>query len=413
MNTNSSFAKDDWNHLAIFGGKPLFQISLHVNQPNVEGREIFQSYLDSAWDARWFTNDGPNVRELENKLRKYLQVGHCVLTSSGTAAMALIVQALNLEGEVIIPSFTFISTPHVLQMAGIKPIFCDIDSKNSNISWRHCEELITPDTSAVIGTHVWGNACNITRLQDICLKENIHLLFDAAHAFGCTHGREPIARFGTAEIFSFHATKTFHTFEGGAITTNDDALASQLRKLRNFGFDGYDRVEIVGTNAKMSEVHAAMGLANLASIDSIMLANKACHNSYFSRLKPIPGITMCSPKSGEKSNYQYIVANVCSKEFGLRRDQLLRVLHAENILARRYFYPGAHQCEPYRTLYPHTTKHLPNTTEISNQVILLPGGTSIDEDRVSKICDLVRFVFNNSEVILEKLKTHSQVRDVE
>jgi dTDP-4-amino-4,6-dideoxygalactose transaminase len=395
--------------LAIMGGKPAFSKKLVVNRPNVGNREAFMNRVNSMLDSYYFTNDGLFVQELSKKLAKYLQVRHCVLTNNGTSAMSLLIKALELGGEVILPSFTFISTAHTLLWQGIKPVFSDIDQNSWNIDCDHCESLITKDTSAIIATHLWGRNCNIQRLKDIAERHKIHLIFDAAHAFGCTFNGEMIGRFGRAEVFSFHATKVFHTFEGGAITTNDSILAEKLEQMRNFGFSGYDQVSRVGINAKMTEVCAAMGLANIESIEQLILANKMVYEQYRNCLKNFKGIKLIEYDPLESNNYHYIVLEIDEERVGLSRDEIVQILHGENIIARRYFYPGNHKMEPYNSLYPEVDSNLPVTNSIASKVLLLPGGPGVSEAQIIKICSILDLILKNPETLRRQLKLKNKV----
>ncbi|MDF1697421.1 MAG: aminotransferase class I/II-fold pyridoxal phosphate-dependent enzyme [Saprospiraceae bacterium] len=395
--------KNTFKNLAIVGGKPAFSEKLHVNKPNLGNSDYFTELVKSILESYQFTNNGPLVNRLEEKLAQYLQVKHCVLASNGTIALSLLVKALDLKGEVIIPSFSFISTAHTLMWQGIKPVFCDINQETWNIDPDHCESLITERTSAIIGTHVWGRSCNIERLEAIAEKHNIRLVFDAAHAFGSSHKGKMIGSFGNAEVFSFHSTKAFHTFEGGAITTDDPSLAKQLKVMSNFGFVGYDEVMHLGTNAKMTEICAAMGLTNLQSIDLFFKKNKNVHEKYKQHLSNIPGLKLLEYNESEQNNYQYIVLEVNETIIGLTRDEIINVLHKENILARRYFYPGNHKMEPYNSLYPEIDFELPTTNLVSEQVLLLPGGTSITDDQIIGICSILELTISNARKLLPYL----------
>jgi len=390
------------------GGKPAFSKKLHVNLPIIGNREVFLSHVNSMLDSIQFTNNGLLVQELSKKLAEYLQVKHCVLTNNGTSAMSLLIKALELSGEVILPSFTFISTAHTLNWQGITPVFSDIDPKSWNIDCDHCESLITNNTTAIIATHLWGRSCNIERLKDIAERHKIHLLFDAAHAFGCSSKGEMIGRFGSAEVFSFHATKVFQTFEGGAITTNDSVLAERLEEMRNFGFTGFDQVSRLGTNAKMTEVCAAMGLSNIGSIEHLIHANRNVYQSYQNCLKNFAGIKLLEYDPLESNNYHYIVLEVDEERIGLSRDELLKILHNENIIARRYFYPGNHKMEPYNSLYPEVDFDLPVTNSIASKVLLLPGGSGVSEAQITKICSLLDMILKNPETLRRQLKLKNE-----
>src|SRR5258706_589116 len=244
-------ARTGVDDLAIFGAAPAFTEMLHVGRPNVGNRQRLLDRIGGILDRRWLTNDGPLVQELEARLRSQLGVRHCVCVSSATVGLQIAAGALGLEGEVILPAFTFVATAHALRWVGLTPVFCDIDPDSHLIDPADVDRRITPRTASVLGVHVWGRPCPIETLSAITARHQLALLFDAAHAFGCSHRGSMMGGFGRCEVFSFHATKVFNTFEGGAITTNDDALAERLRQVRNFGFSGYDRVASLGTNGKM------------------------------------------------------------------------------------------------------------------------------------------------------------------
>jgi dTDP-4-amino-4,6-dideoxygalactose transaminase len=252
------------------------------------------------------------------------------------------------------------------------------------------EALITPRTTGIIGVHVWGRAADVTALSEIASRRGLRLLYDAAHAFACTARGRTIGSFGDAEVFSFHATKFLNSGEGGAVATNDDALAERMRLMRNFGFAGYDRVVYVGTNGKMGELSAAMGLTSLEAIDTFVAANRANHASYTTALAGIPGITIVPYDGAERTNFQYVVLEVDEEETGLTRDELQRVLWAENVMARRYFYPGCHRMEPYRSYFPHAGLLLPETERLVTRVLTLPTGTAVDATIVGGVCAIIR-----------------------
>ena len=232
-------------------------------------------------------------------------------------------------------------------------------------------------------------------------------MFDAAHAFGCSHQGQLIGGFGLAEVFSFHATKFLNSFEGGAITTNDDALAAKIRLMTNFGFSGYDNVIHLGTNGKMTEVCAAMGLTNLEGIADLVAVNRRNYEAYRTGLAAIPGIGLLAYDSAERGNYQYVVVEVDEAKSGLTRDELIRVLHAENVLARKYFWPGCHRMEPYRSLYPNAGLLLPKTESVAARVIVLPTGTAVTEADISKVCGILRTALEHSAQVRAALSKQS------
>ncbi|MFU8773099.1 MAG: DegT/DnrJ/EryC1/StrS family aminotransferase, partial [Anaerolineales bacterium] len=245
------------DQLAIFGHEPMYKEPLYVGRPNIGSQSGFIQRVNDILERRWLTNNGPYVVEFENKICNMIGVRHCVAVCNATIGLEILFRALELTGEVILPSFTFIATAHALRNQDVTPVFCDIDPKTHNIDPEKVVPLITRKTSAILGVHVWGNACEISNLDEIAKLYQVKLLFDAAHAFGCSHHGSMIGTFGDAEVFSFHATKYLNSIEGGAIVTNNDELAEKLRLMRNFGFSGYDNVVHLGTNAKMTEMSAA------------------------------------------------------------------------------------------------------------------------------------------------------------
>ena len=399
--------KQNTHDLAIFGGPPIFQQALHVGRPNIGNREKLLARINDMLDRRWLTNNGPFVLELEQKLAEFLRVKHCISICNATVALEIASRALGLKGEVIIPSFTFIATAHALQWQEITPVFCDVDPLTHNIDPAKIENLITPRTTGILGVHVWGRACDIPQLTAMAEKHHLKLLFDAAHALGCTYHGRRLGSFGDAEVFSFHATKFFNSFEGGAITTNNDALADTIRSMRNFGFAGLDNVTSIGINGKMSEISAAMGLTSLESFDVFVETNRKNYQAYAHGLAALPGIRLIDYDHQEKNNYQYVVIECDEKTAGLSRDVLVKILHAENILARRYFYPGCHQMEPYRSYFPNAGLVLPVTEKLTQLVLQLPTGTALQVNEIEKICELIRFACEQAPAIRAQLETRA------
>jgi len=264
--------------------------------------------------------------------------------------------------------------------------------------------LITLRTTGIIGVHLWGRPCDIETLTEIAQEHNLKLLFDAAHAFGCSYKGRMIGNFGDAEVFSFHATKFLNSFEGGAVVTNDDDIAAKIRFMKNFGFAGYDNVVYIGTNGKMSEVSAVMGLTSLESLDEFVAINYRNYKQYQHELEGIPGVHLVTYNETEKCNYQYIVLEIEETATQVNRDQLVDVLWAENVLARRYFYPGCHRMEPYRSYFPHAGLLLPETEKVVKRVLSLPTGTAVRSDEVSTICQIIRFVVAHGQEVRERLQ---------
>jgi dTDP-4-amino-4,6-dideoxygalactose transaminase len=397
--------KTNIDDLAIWGGAPAFDETLHVGRPNIGNRQRLMERFNNMLDRRWLSNNGVFVQELERKLAAFLGVKHCIAMCNATVALEITARALGLKGEVIIPSFTFVASAHALQWQEITPVFCDVDPLTHNINPAKIENLITPRTTGILGVHVWGRGCDIEVLSAIASEHRLKLMFDAAHAFACTYQGQMIGGFGDAEVFSFHATKFFNSFEGGSVTTDNDELAARLRGMRNFGFAGLDNVTDVGTNGKMSEISAAMGLTSLESLDEFIKINYENYLAYCRGLDGLPGVQLIRYNEKEKNNYQYIVLEINEEATGLSRDLLVKILHAENILARRYFYPGCHQMEPYRSYFPNAGMVLPETEKLTQKVIQLPTGTAVGQQEIDEICNLIRFVFANGAEVRERLQS--------
>lgn len=387
----------------MFGGKPLFSEALHVGRPNIGKRQTFEARVADILDRRWLTNSGQYVKELEQRIAELVGVKHCIAMCNATVALEIAIRALGLTGEVIVPSFTFIATAHALQWQQIVPVFCDIDPATHNIDPGRAEELITPRTTGIIGVHVWGRACDTEALGEIAQRNNLRLLFDAAHAFACSYKGRMIGGFGNAEVFSFHATKFFNTFEGGAVTTNDDELATKIRLMKNFGFSGYDQVTYIGTNGKMSEISAAMGLTSLESLADFIQTNRQNYHQYQEGLAGVADVRLLTFDENEKCNYQYIVMEIDESKAGISRDELVEILHAENVIARRYFYPGCHRMEPYRTCYPDAGLRLPLTERLADCVVTLPTGTAVSSQQISDICELIKWVISHGPEVHNRL----------
>ncbi|MBX2989412.1 MAG: aminotransferase class I/II-fold pyridoxal phosphate-dependent enzyme [Bdellovibrionaceae bacterium] len=395
--------KKKLDELAIFSGIPSFEEKLHVGRPNVGDRKRFLQRVEDMFDRRWFTNNGPFVQEFEQKICDYLGVKHCIVVCNATIALEIAARALDLSGEVIVPSFTFVATAHALQWQKITPVFCDVNPQTHCLDIESVRRKITPRTTGIVGVHVWGQPCEIEALTNLVREQKLKLLFDAAHAMGSAHRGQMIGNFGDAEVFSFHATKFFNSFEGGAITTNNSELASKIRLMKNFGFSGLDKVVFPGTNGKMTEVSAAMGLTSLESIDSFIEINQRNFQFYNNELKNLNGIKVFQYEKNEKRNFQYIILEVDESQTGLTRDQLVQILHSENVLARKYFYPGVHEMEPYKTDFPQSGKELPETKSLCQRVMSLPNGSSVNIESIKHICEIIRIAVKHPVEIREKL----------
>lgn len=404
-----SFSKTAVDDLAVFGGPPAFAEPLHVGRPNIGDPERFLDRVRRIFANRWLTNNGPFVQEFEARIAEFCGVKHCIAMTNATVALEIAVCAAGMEAEVIVPAFTFVATVHALQWQGIKPVFCDVDPRTHALDPRRVAELITERTGGILGVHVWGRPAPVDELADLAARHDLPLVFDAAHAFGCSHRGRMIGSFGHAEVFSFHATKFVNCFEGGCVVTNDAALDRKIRFMKNFGFAGLDQVVHVGTNGKMSEVAAAMGLTSLEDMPAFVAVNRQHYDGYRAQFSGMRGVTLQHFDAAERNNYQYVVLDIDAGATGIGRDDLLTVLRAENVLARRYFYPGCHRMEPYRSM-PQATAHLPQTERLVQRVLQLPTGTAVGPADIERIGALLRFAVANGPQIARRLAAPSSAR---
>jgi len=371
----------------------MFEEKIHVGRPCIGNREEFLARVNDIIDRRWLSNSGRYVLEFEKRVADFVGVKHCISMCNATAALEISARALGLSGEIIVPSFTFVATAHALQWQGITPVFADIDPKTHNIDPCKIERLITPKTTGIIGVHVWGRGCETEKIEDIGRKYGLKVMYDASHAFGCSHHGKMIGGFGECEVFSFHATKFINTLEGGCVVTDNDDLAYQIRMMTNFGFVDYDRVDYLGINGKMNEISGAMGLTNLDSMGEIVDNNRKNYGAYRSGLDGLPGLSLIDYNTQEECNFQYVVLEIDNEKCPVQRDELVQELHANNVLARKYFWPGCHRMEPYKSLQPNASMHLPETERLSAGIIVLPTGQTIDQASVHKITSIIRKQF--------------------
>lgn len=379
--------KSTLDDLAIFGGPAAFTQPLHVGRPNIGDRARLRERIDTILDSKWLTNEGPFVQAFEQRLTEHIGVRHAIVTANGTIALQIAAKALRLAGEVIVPAFTFVATAHALEWEGLTPVFCDVDPATHNLDPAAAERAITSHTSAIVGVHVWGRPCAVDALEVIARRHRIKLLFDAAHALGCAQGSRMIGCFGDAEVFSFHATKFVNSFEGGAITTDNDELAARMRLMKNFGFVDVDHVVALGINAKMPEICAAMGLTSLESQNEWMAINRRNHDAYGKYLAGLPGVSLVTYSRDQPSNFQYVAIEIDEAQTGIGRDALQQILQAEGVIARRYFFPGCHRMEPYRSR--RLPVSLPHTDALTRRVLCLPTGQDVDESAIALICNIL------------------------
>nr|2PO3_A Chain A, 4-dehydrase [Streptomyces venezuelae]2PO3_B Chain B, 4-dehydrase [Streptomyces venezuelae] len=379
--------KSALSDLAFFGGPAAFDQPLLVGRPNRIDRARLYERLDRALDSQWLSNGGPLVREFEERVAGLAGVRHAVATCNATAGLQLLAHAAGLTGEVIMPSMTFAATPHALRWIGLTPVFADIDPDTGNLDPDQVAAAVTPRTSAVVGVHLWGRPCAADQLRKVADEHGLRLYFDAAHALGCAVDGRPAGSLGDAEVFSFHATKAVNAFEGGAVVTDDADLAARIRALHNFGFDLPGGSPAGGTNAKMSEAAAAMGLTSLDAFPEVIDRNRRNHAAYREHLADLPGVLVADHDRHGLNNHQYVIVEIDEATTGIHRDLVMEVLKAEGVHTRAYFSPGCHELEPYRG-QPHAP--LPHTERLAARVLSLPTGTAIGDDDIRRVADLLR-----------------------
>ncbi|MFD9966488.1 aminotransferase class I/II-fold pyridoxal phosphate-dependent enzyme [Amycolatopsis sp. NPDC058986] len=396
--------KHDLDDLALFGGRTAFLTPLHTNRPNLIDRARLFDRLNWALDNQWLSNGGPLVLEFEDRVAELAGVAHCVATCNATVALQLLVHAAGLTGEVVMPSLTFAATAHAVRWLGLEPVFCDIDPATGCVDPALVAAAITPRTSAIFGVHLWGRPCAVDELEKVAADNGIPVFFDAAHAIGCTTEGRVIGSFGAAEVFSFHATKVTGAFEGGAVVTDDPELADRVRALHNFGKGLKTVSDAGGTNGKMSEAAAAMGLTSLDAFEATVRHNRSHYDLYLAELGNTEGLSFFTHDTRERNNFQYVIMNVAEDVTGISRDLLLEVLRAENAIALTPIgSPACHQLEPYRSRGP---VHLPHTEAMAARVIALPTGSSVSREEIRRVCALIRFaVAHGAEVTSRRKET--------
>jgi dTDP-4-amino-4,6-dideoxygalactose transaminase len=358
---------------------------IQVTQSSMPDIEEYIEEIKGLWDSKWLTNMGTKHKTLESQLIEYLKVSNITLFTNGHSALELIIAALDLTGEIITTPFTFASTTHAIVRNGLEPVFCDIDPDNYTIDMDKLEALITDQTSAILPIHVYGNICNVQEIERIARMYHLKVIYDAAHAFGVTVDGVGVANFGDASMFSFHATKVFNTIEGGAVTYKDRSLSEKLNALKNFGISGPESVEYVGGNAKMNEFQAAMGICNLRHVDEEIAKRKTVVERYVERLSGVKGIKLCKPQDGVKSNYAYFP--VVFDGYKMNRDEVFEKLKAENIFARKYFYPLTNSFACYQGRFD--VEKTPVAKYIADRVLTLPLYADLALDDVDRICDII------------------------
>ncbi len=360
-----------------------------VTKPALPPLDEFVPYLEEIWSNCWLTNNGPMHQKLEKELADYLGVNYLSLFSNGTLALISALQALGIKGEVITTPFSFVATTHSLWWNGIKPVFVDIDPLTFNLDPSKIEAAITPQTTAIMPVHVYGNPCDTAEIKRIADKHGLKVIYDAAHAFGVHVDGKSILSEGDLSILSFHATKVYSTIEGGAIICHDEQMKHHIDNLKNFGFRGELVVEEPGINAKLNEVQAAYGLLSLKYVDSYIEKRRSIAEMYREKLSNFPGLTLLFDFPGVRHAYSYFPVLVDEKDFGISRDALYDILKAQSIFCRRYFYPLISQFETYSSLPSAAAENLPIATSIASKVMCLPIYPELSTDDVNKVVNSI------------------------
>ena len=361
---------------------------INVTKPSLPPLEEFIPYLEKIWSSKILTNSGPFHEELEHKLSNYLGVNQISLLANGTLALMTALQALNVKGEVITTPFTFVATVNAILCTGNLPIFVDIEVGSLNIDPKAIEAAINTNTKAIVATHCYGNPCDTKTIEKIAHKYNLRVIYDAAHAFGVEDSGGSILRHGDLSILSLHATKVFTTFEGGCIIANDTEITKTVTQLRNFGISSEGQVASVGLNAKMSEVHAALGLLQLNYVDALIKKRSIIADLYKKNISKIKGICVVQDTEITKPNYTYFPILI-REDYPVDRDTLFKRMADIGVNARKYFFPLITEFPAYKNLRPKNSLSLPNAKKASGQILCLPIYPDLELKNVAKICDFL------------------------
>jgi dTDP-4-amino-4,6-dideoxygalactose transaminase len=366
----------------------MAQKNIYVTQPVLPPLEEFLPYLEQIWESKWLTNGGPFHQELEKKLTDYLGVEHLSLFANGTLALITALQSLRITGEVITTPYSFVASTHSLLWNGIKPVFVDIYPETFNLDPEKIEAAVTPHTTAIMPVHVYGKPCDVEKIQTIADIYGLKVIYDAAHAFGVNYKGESLLKHGDLSILSFHATKVFNTFEGGAIICPDAKTKKRIDDLKNFGYAGEVKVIAPGINAKMNEMQAAFGLLQLKHIDKAISQRREIDGQYREQLLSIPGITCPTLPADTTNNYSYFPILI-GKEYPLSRDDLNDKLRQHGIFPRRYFYPLISEFPMYRGLPSAAQSNLPIAKKTADQVLCLPIYPALEKEHITRIVSII------------------------
>ena len=376
--------------------KKMKEEKIYVTKPSLPPLEEFIKYLEDIWESRWLTNQGKYHKVFEKELSDYLGVKYVSLFANGTLALITALQVLRISGEVITTPFSFVATTHALHWNGIKPVFVDIEPNYFNLDPEKIEVAITPKTTAILPVHVYGNPCDVERIQQIADIYGLHIIYDCCHAFGVKINSTSTCNFGDLSVLSFHATKVFTTFEGGAIICHDEKTKKRIDHLKNFGFSDEVTVIAPGINAKMNEFQAALGLMQLRYIDEMIEKRKRIAEIYRKELKDIEGIRYLTDIKGIKHNYQYFPILIDCKKYGRSRDEIYEELKKHNIFSRRYFFPLISQFSSYRGLPSANATNLIEAEKITKQILCLPIYPELNRDYINLICSIIKGLVTKS-----------------
>lgn len=364
---------------------------INVTQPAMPPLEEFIPYLEQIWNNKWLTNNGPFHQQFEQELADYLGVKYLSLFSNGTLALITALQALRITGEVITTPFSFVATTHSLWWNNIKPVFVDIEEICYNLDPAKIEAAITPQTTAIMPVHVYGNPCNGDEIQRIADVYGLRVIYDAAHAFGVKKGGQSILNWGDLSILSFHATKVYNTIEGGAIVCQDEKTKQRIDLLKNFGFRNEVTVIEPGINAKMNELQAAYGSLQLKYVDGYIAKRKEITSLYKELLTGVAGISFIEDsRSDVEYNYAYFPIRVNTAEYGMSRDDLYLKMQEHDIFGRRYFYPLISDFPTYRGMPSAKADNLPVATQVAKEILCLPIYPHLEKSEIKKICDIIK-----------------------
>jgi dTDP-4-amino-4,6-dideoxygalactose transaminase len=368
---------------------------VHVTRPPLPDLDQFHSHLEDIWRSARLSNGGPKHKALEDALREYLQARHISLFNNGTMALIIVCRALRLSGEVITTPFTFPATPHILSWNNITPVFADIHPETLTLDAARIEPLITSRTSAILAVHVYGMPCAVSAIQDLADAYGLKVIYDGAHAFGTKVDGRPITDFGDATMLSFHATKLFHTGEGGALVVRDPSLRKRVELLKNFGIKDEFDVVMPGINGKMNELQAALGILTLRLVEPERLARTLVATVYRERLAQIEGLTCFDLPSNVQNSQQYFVIRINPDLSQVNRDALYDQLKEYNIFTRKYFHPLCSQYNCYRLLPSSSRKNLPVAHRAAEEVLSLPFYGSLGQDGAHRVCDAITHIMGH------------------